>query len=46
MHSDKDERLKVVTAGIKVLERMAAKGKGREKENSDDYRLVQVRNVT
>ena len=40
MHSDKEGSLKVVTAGIKVLERMAHKGKG--KPDKDEYRLVQV----
>ena len=40
MGRDKEQNLKVVTAGIKVLERMANKGKGAKIE--DDYRLVQV----
>ena len=39
MLSDRDERLKIVTAGIKVLERMANKGKGAKAD--EDYRLVQ-----
>ena len=43
MHSDKEGSLKVVTAGIKVLERMAHKGKG--KPDKDEYRLVQVRMI-
>lgn len=38
---DKEQNLKVVTAGIKVLERMAGKGKGSKAD--DEYRLVQVR---
>ena len=47
MHSDQDERLKVVTAGVKVLERMAPlKGKGSKTEKStEEYRLVQVRHI-
>ena len=46
MNGDKDERLKVVTAGIKVLERMPPpKGKGNSQVNSNDYRLVQVRHI-
>jgi hypothetical protein len=39
MSRDKEQNLKIVTAGIKVLERMANKGKG---SKEDDYRLVQV----
>lgn len=39
MSRDKEQNLKIVTAGIKVLERMANKGKGAKE---DDYRLVQV----
>ena len=47
MHSDQDERLKVVTAGVKVLERMAPlKGNGSKTEKStEEYRLVQVRYI-
>jgi hypothetical protein len=41
---DKEQNLKVVTAGIKVLERMAGKGKGSKAD--DEYRLVQVRYST
>ena len=44
MSRDKEQNLKVVTAGIKVLERMANKGKGAKSE--DEYRLVQVRRYT